>query len=137
MHVHRTVADEQRSLALGIQSVLFRLFGSIPGPILFGAIVDSGCVYWQTECGRRANCWVYDNDLLSKRAYAFCAVSVAMTALCTFLAWLLYPPIKDCCPAASTEYNVEPSQESVEMDTNKISTSNDASFKKKDNEVLN
>ena len=92
----RAVADEQRSLALGVSSVLFRVFGSIPGPILFGAIVDSGCTYWQTECGRRANCWVYDNYLLSTRAYAFCFMCVLVCAVSTFLVWVFYPPVTVC-----------------------------------------
>ena len=90
------MADEQRSLALGVQSVLFRIFGSIPGPILFGAIVDSGCVYWQTECGRRANCWVYDNHLLSTRAYIFCTLCVIVTMISTFFVWVFYPPVTTC-----------------------------------------
>jgi len=94
---HRTVADEQRSLALGVNSFVFRVFGSIPGPILFGALVDSGCTYWQIECGRRANCWVYDNYLLSTRAYAFCLICVLICGLCTFLVWIFYPPVTTCC----------------------------------------
>ena len=52
----RAVADEQRSLALGVQSVFFRLFGAIPGPFAFGAIIDSGYIYWLYECNRRGNC---------------------------------------------------------------------------------
>ncbi len=87
------MADEQRSFALGVQSLMFRVFGSIPGPLLFGVIVDSGCVYAQYECGRLANCWVYDNNLLSVRAYIFCTVGVAACAVCSILSWIFYPPV--------------------------------------------
>ena len=88
----RAVADEQRSFALGVQSVLFRVFGSIPGPILFGVIIDSGCVHPQYECGRVANCWVYDNYILSTRAYVFCLLGVATCVVAAFLSWVFYPP---------------------------------------------
>ena len=87
------MADEQRSFALGVQSFIFRVFGSIPGPLLFGVIVDSGCVYAQYECGRLANCWVYDNNLLSVRAYIFCTVGVAACIVCSVLSWIFYPPV--------------------------------------------
>ena len=85
------MADEQRALALGVQSVLFRAFGSIPGPILFGVVFDSVCVYWQYECGRRGNCWVYDNTNLSLRALAIALVGLAVNVVLSFLAWVLYP----------------------------------------------
>ncbi len=90
---HRSVADEQRSFALGVQSLSFRLFGSIPGPLLFGAIIDSGCVYSQEECGRVANCWVYDNNILRVRAYIFCVLGILACLVCTVLSWVFYPPV--------------------------------------------
>ena len=97
------MADEQRSLALAVQSVLFRIFGSIPGPILFGVLIDSGCVYWQTECGRRANCWVYDNNLLAVRAYIFTTVGVVVCVVATFFSWVFYPPVtKSPCKTSSS-----------------------------------
>ena len=44
-----------------------RLVGFVPGPILFGTVVDSTCLFWQHECGQRGNCWVYDRSTLSTR----------------------------------------------------------------------
>ena len=85
------MADEQRALALGVQSVFFRAFGSIPGPILFGVIFDSVCVYWQYECGRRGNCWVYDNHNLSLRAFAIAFAGMAANVALSFLSWIFYP----------------------------------------------
>lgn len=87
----RCVADEQRTLALGAQSVAFRAFGSIPGPILFGAIFDSACVYWQFECSRRGNCWVYNNVHLSQRALILALLGIAANFIFSFLSWLFYP----------------------------------------------
>lgn len=89
----RAVADEQRSLALGVQSVFFRVFGAIPGPIAFGAVIDSGCLYWQYECNRRGNCWVYDNSILGFRAFAIALSGLILTAVFYLLTWIFYPPI--------------------------------------------
>ena len=45
--------------------MIFRVIGSIPGPILMGALFDASCEFWQHQCGDRGNCWVYDNIQLS------------------------------------------------------------------------
>lgn len=87
----RCVADEQRTLALGAQSVAFRAFGSIPGPIVFGALFDSACIYWQYECSRRGNCWVYDNAHLSQRAVILTVLGIAANFVFSFLSWVFYP----------------------------------------------
>ena len=85
------MADEQRTLALGLQSVMFRAFGSVPGPLVFGAIFDSACVYFHYECGNQANCWVYDNHLLSTRAIVLASVGLFLNFVFSFLTWLFYP----------------------------------------------
>ncbi|KAM5260541.1 solute carrier organic anion transporter family member 6A1-like, partial [Hipposideros larvatus] len=48
----RIVSDKQRSLALGMTYVILRVFGSIPGPIVFKMIGETSCTFWGTEgCG--------------------------------------------------------------------------------------
>ena len=42
----RSVSEEERSFALWMQFVLFRLLGYIPSPIIFGNVVDSACLLW-------------------------------------------------------------------------------------------
>lgn len=91
---YRCVADEQRTLALGAQSLIFRAFGSIPGPIVFGVIFDSTCLYWQFDCDQRGNCWVYDNIALSNRALGLALSGVALNFAFTCLSWLVYPKNK-------------------------------------------
>ena len=90
----RCVADEQRTLALGLQSLLFRAVGSIPGPIVFGAIFDSTCLFWQFDCDRRGNCWVYNNVTLGNRAVALALSGVVLNLIFSFLTWLVYPKSK-------------------------------------------
>ncbi len=85
------MADEQRTLALGVQSLVFRAFGSIPGPIVFGVIFDSACIFWQYNCGRQGNCWVYDNAALSQRAVIMAVMGVTLNFIFSFLTWIFYP----------------------------------------------
>ena len=87
----RCVADEQRTLALGVQSVLFRILGSIPAPIVFGAIFDAACVYWQFECNQRGNCWVYDNSKLSQGVLLLAMLGIGANFILSFLSWIVYP----------------------------------------------
>ena len=89
----RAVAEEQRSLALGVQSILWRAVGSIPGPLLYGVIFDTSCIYWQEECGRRGNCWVYNNDSISIRAFFLSLFGVAVNTVFMILCWVFYPPV--------------------------------------------
>ncbi|CAB0011848.1 unnamed protein product [Nesidiocoris tenuis] len=57
----RSVNEEERSFALGMQFVIFRLFGYIPAPILFGNLIDSTCLFWKSTCGEKGGrCLLYD-----------------------------------------------------------------------------
>ena len=88
------MAEEQRTLALGVQSLVFRALGSIPGPIVFGVIFDSTCLFWQFDCDRRGNCWVYDNLQLSNRALGLALSGVILNFIFSFLSWFVYPKTK-------------------------------------------
>lgn len=87
----RCVADEQRTLALGLQSIMFRVFGNIPGPLLFGTIFDSACTLWQYNCGRKGECWVYSNSDISYRAVGLGLSGAFLTFLFSFFTWVVYP----------------------------------------------
>ena len=58
----RAVREEERSLALGLQSIILRVVGSIPGPILFGVFMDKACSLWEQTCG---NCCLISKDIYS------------------------------------------------------------------------
>ncbi|XP_019609000.2 solute carrier organic anion transporter family member 4A1 [Rhinolophus sinicus] len=61
----RCVCDQQRSFALGIQWIVVRTLGGIPGPIAFGWVIDKACLLWQDQCGRQGSCFVYQNTAMS------------------------------------------------------------------------
>ena len=48
----RCVFVHERALGLGLQSIILRLVGSIPGPVLFGYFLDKACILWEPSCGK-------------------------------------------------------------------------------------
>ncbi|XP_011661417.1 solute carrier organic anion transporter family member 4A1-like isoform X4 [Strongylocentrotus purpuratus] len=90
--VLRCVAEHERAVALGMNSVVARTLGSIPGPILFGAIIDSTCLRWQETCGERGACWLYNNKSLSWKLTTLSLVCNVLTVLFYALALRFYEP---------------------------------------------
>lgn len=91
MIVLRSVEEEERSFALGMQFVIFRMFGYIPAPILFGNLIDSTCLLWKSTCGEKGGrCLLYDIEQFRYRYVGLCA-GIKILALALFLVdwWLV------------------------------------------------
>lgn len=73
----RVVPPNMRSFALGVQWLLIRTLGGIPGPILFGTIIDLSCIQWQTrQCtGKRGSCWINDSDEMTLNVFLLCKLN--------------------------------------------------------------
>ncbi|XP_025194151.1 solute carrier organic anion transporter family member 5A1-like isoform X2 [Melanaphis sacchari] len=56
----RCVKKEDKSLSLGFSELVMCVIAFMPGPILYGTIVDSTCMVWGGDCGTNGNCWLYD-----------------------------------------------------------------------------
>lgn len=56
----RSVLEEDKAIAIGMMSFLTSLLGWLPGPIVFGHLLDSTCVWWSELCGIRGECLLYD-----------------------------------------------------------------------------
>ncbi|XP_043673481.1 solute carrier organic anion transporter family member 4A1 isoform X1 [Vespula pensylvanica] len=90
----RVVRDDQRSFALGIQWIKVRILGTIPAPMVFGALIDETCILWQENCDGRGACLVYDNYYMSSYMLALAFIGKAASLLFFFLAWWSYiPPV--------------------------------------------
>ena len=63
--------DEDKSLALGLQSTLNSLLAWIPAPIMYGVLIDSTCSIWEhPDADDQGYCMEYYNDRYRVK-YAF------------------------------------------------------------------
>ena len=56
----RVVPEIDRSATQGLKQFVSRALGFVPGPIIFGAIIDGYCSVWRGEGADSGSCWVYD-----------------------------------------------------------------------------
>ena len=47
----RSVEVRERSLEVGLQTIVSSMVGNIPGPMLFGYFLDQACLLWDHQCG--------------------------------------------------------------------------------------
>lgn len=132
--IYRCVSDEQRALALGVQSFFFRLLGNVPGPVVVGAIFDSACLNFRYDflCTdpSRGNCWVYDNFQLSWSVIVLVLSGISATLVFSFLTWFAYPKqnVSDRSPLTNELSEFDAPQD---IDTGKTSNHEDKQLKKR------
>ncbi|XP_040186393.1 solute carrier organic anion transporter family member 4A1 [Rana temporaria] len=110
----RCVPDSQRSFALGIQWILVRTLGGIPGPIAFGSMIDISCQLWQNQSGEKGSCYMYQNSAMSRYMLIAGLVYKVIGLVFFLLALLLYkpPPVSPVITVdkASNEHSERPCQ---------------------------
>ncbi len=87
----KSVSPRQRSIGTSTQQLIARLFGSVPGPLVFGAVLDSSCQLWESKCGSRGSCWEYDNADLRTKLVLMGVVPKIFSALFYFFSWRYLP----------------------------------------------
>ncbi|XP_033640416.1 solute carrier organic anion transporter family member 4A1-like [Asterias rubens] len=103
----RCVSHSQRALALGVQSLMYRAAGTVPGPIIFGSIIDRSCVLWENSCGDSRQCWLYDNTSMSINVFILLA-SLKLGSILFYVACALSyrpPPSVDDVQVKTPSYN--------------------------------
>lgn len=94
----RCVDPQDKAMALGLISFAIGLFGNVPCPIIYGAVVDSACLFWEDNCGEPGACRVYDPD-------KFRMVFHGLTAAIMFAAFLVDALV--CYKARSIQFQEE------------------------------
>lgn len=68
----RCVPERQKSFALGVQGILVRTLGAIPGPIVLGSLIDQACVLKQSQ--DQGSCLLYENFEMSRSIFINCVI---------------------------------------------------------------
>jgi len=85
----RSVREEEKAFALGIQFVMLRVFAYIPSPIMFGKCIDSTCTLWTEQCGSQGNCLLYDLEMFRYKYVGMSFVLKSCAALFYLSIWFL------------------------------------------------
>lgn len=90
----RSVPHDLRSVAIGFSGLLVSLISTFPSPIVFGSIIDTTCHLWETVCGSRGACQLYDAGSMRVRIHVFQAILRACGSLFDIWVWLFAKGIK-------------------------------------------
>ena len=77
-----------------VQSIMLRLLGTIPAPLIFGAIFDASCILWQDTCGVGGSCFFYDKQNLAFYMFGVCIGYKCLALVFMVCAWKCYVPPK-------------------------------------------
>lgn len=80
--IMRCTHPKDKAMAMGVIQSAIGLFGNVPCPIIYGAVVDSACLVWKTVCGKHGACSLYNVE-------AFRHNFLGITAGIMFLAFLM------------------------------------------------
>uniref|UniRef100_A0A8C1MHJ6 Solute carrier organic anion transporter family member n=2 Tax=Cyprinus carpio TaxID=7962 RepID=A0A8C1MHJ6_CYPCA len=88
----RIVDPALKSLSVGVFLLVLRVFGGIPAPICFGALIDSTCLKWgQKKCGGSGACRMYDTETFR---YLFLGLVSSLRTISYTLLWIVTIQIK-------------------------------------------
>uniref|UniRef100_A0A1I8PEC0 Solute carrier organic anion transporter family member n=1 Tax=Stomoxys calcitrans TaxID=35570 RepID=A0A1I8PEC0_STOCA len=84
---YRAVSTEDKSFAQGLMLMMVSLFGLIPGPIIFGRIIDSTCLKWTKTCTGNGNCQLYDQEAFRVNINSVACCFTAIGVFFDILVW--------------------------------------------------
>uniref|UniRef100_A0A3Q4MX89 Solute carrier organic anion transporter family member n=1 Tax=Neolamprologus brichardi TaxID=32507 RepID=A0A3Q4MX89_NEOBR len=85
MMILREVPPEDKSFAVGVQYMLFRVLAFMPGPVLYGSVIDTTCILWGKKCGKETSCQYYNLESFRSRFLGLQVVFVCGGLLCYLL----------------------------------------------------
>ncbi|XP_011496966.1 PREDICTED: solute carrier organic anion transporter family member 3A1 isoform X2 [Ceratosolen solmsi marchali] len=83
----RCVDPRDKAMALGLIQFAIGLFGNVPCPIVYGAVVDSACLVWEYSCGERGACWLYDSNVFRMFFHGTTGGILALAFIVDMIVW--------------------------------------------------
>ncbi|XP_053382888.1 solute carrier organic anion transporter family member 2A1-like [Mercenaria mercenaria] len=77
----RCVEERDRAVASAFSGFINSALGWMPGPVIFGAVIDGTCTLWKYTCGERQSCLLYDIVFFRKAVHGFGSVAIAIATL--------------------------------------------------------
>ncbi|CAM4670465.1 hypothetical protein PO909_008352 [Leuciscus waleckii] len=124
MMILRTVTPEDKSFALGIQFMLFRVLAFLPAPVLYGRAIDTACIKWGTKCNKTTSCQYYNLDLFRHRFLGLQIFFIFGGFVCFLLSFIVLRRIKSTQKQNEKMNNQVKSESSQEMKDAKQMVSN-------------
>ncbi|XP_063970478.1 solute carrier organic anion transporter family member 4A1-like isoform X1 [Lytechinus pictus] len=124
----RSVSHSQRAYGLGIQSFIYRLLGTVPGPIILGALIDRVCLVWESNCDGSRSCWLYDNQEFSKIFFIVTVICRCLSLIFMILSLMTYVPQGN--EIQEEEEGIEEHEEGIEENSQAFLTSQTTSYSK-------
>ncbi|XP_059134728.1 solute carrier organic anion transporter family member 6A1 [Peromyscus eremicus] len=105
------------SLSMGVTYTIWRISGSIPGPLIFHISIQESCIYWNfNKCGRKGRCWIYNKSKMTYILMGLCLIFQAASAFFGLIALCKY----DSVVMKSTESLVQPVKKVKERGEEKV-----------------
>ncbi|XP_078491175.1 solute carrier organic anion transporter family member 4C1-like [Ciona intestinalis] len=118
----RILPEKIRTFGLGVQWLFIRALGTIPGPIMFGNVIDLTCILWQKRIcdDSKGSCWIFNAEDLAINALII-SIAVKITSSILFgLACFFYKPTSE------TEPGDDVTKEEIKMNDDMTATVNEA-----------
>ncbi|MEQ2247825.1 hypothetical protein ILYODFUR_013064 [Ilyodon furcidens] len=125
MMILRTVPAEDKSFAVGVQYMLFRVLAFMPGPVLYGSVIDTTCIMWGEKCGKKTSCQYYDLDSFRQRFLGLMVVFVCGALLCFLLTMVVLrrgAGSYELPPGSKGGYELVGEQKAPEKEQNQVKT---------------
>ncbi|XP_056449762.1 solute carrier organic anion transporter family member 2B1 [Gadus chalcogrammus] len=85
----RSVPPEDKSFAVGVCYMLFRVLAFLPTPVIYGSVIDSSCILWGRKCGKKTSCQYYDLDSFRHRFFSLLTMFLCLALFCFLMTILV------------------------------------------------